>query len=196
MLVLLAALDRCLRPAHIVLANLMALGLFVAVTVAGRMSLPSVALVRCPMGFCAGGYTPEELYSMLDEIGEEGRAFLHDTMLRADLVLPALLLLALALDIAWFSRAGARTSISLHPAARLTLLAVPVLYCLVDYLENSAIAQMLRLYPDLNDELAERASMLTAAKSQLFAASAGIAAALAVAAWGSALRGGASPPES
>jgi hypothetical protein len=185
---LIARLDRYLRPWHVVMANILAASWFAGVTIFGRTALPSVALLRCPVGFCAGGYPPEEIYALLDEIGEEGRRFLHDSMVWGDLVLPMLFLAALMLDILWFSRPGARLSVTLQPMARLVLLAVPVLYFLADYLENAAIEQMLRLYPDLDDAMAERASMLTAAKSQLFAASAGIAVALAVAAWGARLR--------
>jgi len=191
---LIARLDHTLRPWHVATANLAALLWFGGVTIFGRTALPSVALFRCPVGFCAGGYPPEEIYSLLDEIGEEGRRFIHDSMVWGDLVLPMLFLTALVLDILWFSRPGARISVTLQPMARLTLLAVPVLYFIADYMENAAIEQMLRAYPDLEDAMAERASILTAAKSQLFAASVGIAAALAVAAWGTNLRPRTNPP--
>lgn len=185
---LIARLDRALKPWHVAMANFAAIAWFAGVTVFGRAALPSVALLRCPVGFCAGGYPPEELFSLLDEVGEEGRRFMHDSMVWGDLVLPMLFLLALALDILWFSRPGARVSVSLQPMARLGLLTVPLLYFCADYMENAALEQMLRAYPDLEDTMAERASILTAAKSQLFAASAGIALALAVAAWGVSLR--------
>jgi hypothetical protein len=185
---LIARLDLVVRPWHIAAANFAAISWFAGVTVFGRSTLPSVALLRCPMGFCAGGYPPEELFSLLDEVGEEGRRFLHDSMVWGDIVLPLLFLVALVLDILWFSRPGARMSVSLQPMARLGLLLVPVLYFCADYLENAALEQMLRAYPDLEDAMAERASILTAAKSQLFAASAGIALALAIAAWGISLK--------
>jgi hypothetical protein len=185
---LLSFLDRRLRAWHVVAANTLALLWFIGITVASRMALPNVALFRCPIGFCAGGYSPEDLYSILDEIGDEGRAFLHDTLLRADRVLPALLLVALVLTIAWFTGPGRKTAIVLKPGARYVLLAVPVLYCIADYMENSAIAEILRLYPDVEDVMADKASVLTAAKSQLVAASLGIGAAVAIAAWGSGAR--------
>jgi hypothetical protein len=191
---LLTTLDRALKPRHVLLANLAAMLWYVGFAFEGRHSLPSASLVRCPMGFCAGGYSPEVLYSMLDEIGEEGRAYLYGTMLRSDIVLPALFLVALVVDIVWFSRRGARFAISLEPVARLCLLAVPLLYCIVDYVENMALAEILRVYPAMEDVMAERLSHLTAAKSQLFAAAAGIAAALAVAAFGNGLRAGPHAP--
>lgn len=185
---LIARLDHVLRPWHVAAANFAAIAWFAGVTVFGRAALPSVALLRCPVGFCAGGYPPEELFSLLDEVGEEGRRFLHDSMVWGDIVLPLLFLVALMLDILWFSRPSGRVSVSLQPMARLGLLLVPLLYFCADYMENAALEQMLRAYPDLEDTMAERASLLTAAKSQLFAASAGIALALAVAAWGISLR--------
>lgn len=185
---LIARLDHVVRPWHVAAANFAAIAWFAGVTVFGRAALPSVALLRCPVGFCAGGYPPEELFSLLDEVGEEGRRFLHDSMVWGDIVLPLLFLVALMLDILWFSRPSGRVSVSLQPMARLGLLLVPLLYFCADYMENAALEQMLRAYPDLEDTMAERASLLTAAKSQLFAASAGIALALAVAAWGISLR--------
>lgn len=185
---LLSVLDRQLRTWHVATLNCVALVWFAGVTLASQTGLPGIALFRCPIGFCAGGYSPEDLYSLLDEIGADGRTFLTDTILRADLALPALLLLALSADIVWFSRVGARVSVPLHWGARLSLLAVPVLYCIVDYIENAAIARILRLYPDIDDTMATRASHLTAAKSQLVAASIGIAATLGATAWGLAVR--------
>lgn len=184
----LSGLDRHLKLWHVATLNIAALVWFIGLTLASRIALPGVALFRCPIGFCAGGYSPEELYSIFDEIGEEGRAFLYDTLLKADLVLPALLTAALVLDIIWFSRPGARVSVPLHPGARLAMLTVPLLYAVADYVENSAIANVLRLYPNIDDVMAEKTSLLTAAKSQLVAASIGIAGALATAAWGLASR--------
>jgi len=185
---LIARLDHALKPWHVAGVNLAAIAWFAGVTIFGRAALPSVALLRCPVGFCAGGYPPEELFSLLDEVGEEGRRFLHDSMVWGDIVLPMLFLLAFVIDILWFSRPGARVSVPLQPMARLGLLLVPLLYFCADYMENAALERMLRVYPDLEDVMAERASLLTAAKSQLFAASAGIAMALAIAAWGINLR--------
>lgn len=182
-MVLLARLDQSLRGWHVVTANVVALLWFAGVTIFGRAAMPTVALFRCPVGFCAGGYPPEDLYSMLDEIGEEGRRYLYESTLIGDIVLPLLLLAALVLDIVWFSRPLQRGVVGLQAPARMAMLAVPVLYFLADYLENAAVAQLLRHYPDLEDAMALRASMLTAAKSQLFAASFGIAAALAIVSW-------------
>lgn len=186
----LGKLDQSLRGWHVVTANVGALMWLAGVTIFGRAAMPSVALFRCPVGFCAGGYPPEELYVMLDEIGEEGRRYLYESTLIGDVVLPVLLAVALVLDIVWLSRPGREAAVGLQAPARVALLAVPILYFLADYLENAAVAQLLRHYPDLTDAMAHRASLLTAAKSQLFAASVGIIAALGVVAWGARLRSG------
>ena len=61
---------------------------------------------------------------------------------------------------------------------------MPLLYCLADYAENWALAEALEAFPNIPYRLARRASLLTAAKSQLVTAALGIALALAIAAWG------------
>lgn len=185
---MLAVLDRHVRAWHLWVANGVALTWFVGMSIASRVALPNVVLFRCPIGFCAGGYAPSDLRAALTDIGPEGRAFVRDTLLPLDRVLPAVLLVALLITYVWFSRPGQRMAVPLSPGARYALLAVPVLYCLADYGENWAVAEMLRAYPSVDDRLAFRASLLTAAKSQLVAASIGIALALAIAAWGSSSR--------
>lgn len=191
---MLDVLDRHLKAWHIVAADALALAWFVGITLLSQTGVPNVALFRCPVGFCAGGYTREELRATLEEIGPEGRDFLYGTLLQLDLVLPALLLIALLATTLWFSRPGQAFAVALHPGARYALLAVPVLYCLADYGENAAVAEMLRAYPTIDEALAQKASFLTALKSQLVAASVGIVVALAVAAWGSRSRAGRNPP--
>ena len=190
---MLAVLDRHIRAWHLWALNSLAVAWFVGITIASRVALPDVALFRCPVGFCAGGYSPDDLRATLTQIGEEGRDFLHDTLLPLDLVLPALLCGALVITSSYFSRPGQPMAVPLTPGARYGLLAVPLLYGLADYGENLAVAQMLRAYPKIGDALAHRASVLTAAKSQLIAASIGIAVALAVAAWGAARSGPRTP---
>lgn len=194
---MLAVFDRHVRHWHLVAANAVALTWFVAMTVVSRLALPDVALFRCPVGFCAGGYTREELRGTLDLIGEDGREYLRDTLLPLDLALPALLLVALVISYVWFSRPGEPGTVALSAGARYGLLAVPVLYAIADYGENWAVARLLDAYPAIDDALAGRASFLTACKSQLVALSIGIAGALAVVGWGSAhgyRRNGDHPP--
>ncbi|HWB46035.1 MAG TPA: hypothetical protein VG900_11390 [Hyphomicrobiaceae bacterium] len=196
---MLSALDRHLKARHLWVANGVAIAWFIGITVASRVALPKIKLFRCPVGFCAGGYAPEELRATLDAMGEEGRDFLENSLLPLDLLLPFLLFVAFATSTVWFSRSHGRFSVPLKSGARYALLAVPLCYCLADYAENWAVAALLRDYPDINDHLARTASELTAAKSQLVAASLGICVALAIAAWGAAHRlgsgdGGQTPP--
>jgi hypothetical protein len=63
-------------------------------------------------------------------------------------------------------------------------LCVPLLYCAADYAENWALVEALQAYPNIPYRLARRASVLTAAKSQLIVAALGIAVSLAIAGWG------------
>ncbi len=187
---MLSVLDRHLRARHLLVANAVAIAWFIGITVASRVALPQIRLFRCPVGFCAGGYSPEELHAMLSVMGEEGRDFLENNLLPLDLLLPFLLLLAFVTSIVWFSRPDGRFAVPLNRGARYALLAVPLFYCIADYAENWAVAAMLHDYPDVDDRLARTASELTAAKSQLVAASLGICVALAIAAWGAAHRFG------
>jgi hypothetical protein len=190
---MLSILDRRLRPWHFWLANAVAVGWFAGMSLLTSEALPGAHLVRCPIGLCLGFYAPDELRETLDGLEEGGRAFLADTLLPLDMILPALLLIAFGVTSVWFTRPGASMSVPVSAGARYTLLSVPLLYCLADYGENFALGEALEAYPDITDELAHRASLLTAAKSQLVVASLGVAAALALAAWSLGRRGGPPP---
>ena len=185
---MLSVLDRHLKPWHFWLVNSAAVAWFVGMGLATQAALPGVKLFRCPIGLCLGYYSPIELQTALTRIGANGRTFLAETLLPLDMVLPALLLVALTVTYLWLSQQGHPVSIPLSAGARLSLIAVPVLYCLADYAENWALADVLQAYPNIPYRLARRASFLTAAKSQLIVASLGIAVALAIAAWGLARR--------
>jgi hypothetical protein len=152
--------------------------------VATQSALPGVKLFRCPIGLCLGYYSPVELQTTLTKIGRNGREFLTETLLPLDMVLPALLLVALAITYIWFSRPGHPVNVPLSRGARYAFLCVPLFYCLADYAENWTLAEALQAYPNIPYRLARRASLLTAAKSQLIVASLGIAVALAIAGWG------------
>jgi hypothetical protein len=181
---MLSFLDRHLRFWHVALANGAALAWFAGMQWATQMSLPGVKFFRCPIGLCLGYYSPGELNATLARIGKGGREFLTDTLLPLDMVLPTLLLVALVLACAWLTRPGESASVPLSTGARYAFLAVPLFYCLADYAENWALVDALQAYPNIPYRLARRASFLTAAKSQLIVASIGLAAALAIAAFG------------
>ena len=94
---MLAVLDRHLRAWHFWLANGAAVAWFAGMSIATQTALPGVKLFRCPIGLCLGYYSPDELHTTLTKIGRNGRDFLAKTLLPLDMVLPALLLVALAI---------------------------------------------------------------------------------------------------
>jgi hypothetical protein len=181
---MLSILDRHVRAWHFWLANGAALAWFVGMSVATQSALPGVKLFRCPIGLCLGYYSPVELQTTLTKIGKNGREFLAETLLPLDMVLPALLLVALTVTYVWFSRPGHSVNVPLSPGYRYAFLCVPLLYCAADYAENFTLVEALQAYPNIPYRLARKASFLTAAKSQLIVASLGIAIALAIAGWG------------
>jgi hypothetical protein len=181
---MLSFLDRHLRFWHVVVANSAALAWFLGMQLATQASLPGVKFFRCPIGMCLGYYSPVELNATFARIGRNGREFLADTLLPLDMVLPALLLVALTTTYAWFSRSGQAPAVPLSPWARYAFLVVPLFYCLADYAENWTLAEALQVYPNISYRLARRASFLTAAKSQLIVAAIGLALALVIAALG------------
>jgi hypothetical protein len=188
---LLFLLDRHLKFWQMCLANVAALAWFAGMNLSTQAAIPGVKLFRCPIGLCLGYYSPIELQATLTRIGKDGRQYLSETLLPLDMVLPALLCLALVLTCAWFSRPDQARAMRLSSKTRYVLLCVPLLYCIADYAENWALAEALEAFPNIPYRLARRASFLTAAKSQLVTAALGIALALAIAAWGRArLSGG------
>ena len=189
---MLAVLDRHIRFWHMWLAVGAAVAWFVIMTLSTQAALPGVKLFRCPIGLCPGYYLPNELHATLTRIGKTGRDFFVETLLPLDMVLPTLLLIAFVVTYVWFSRPGEAFAVPLSHGARYALLCVPLLYCIADYGENFALVEALRAYPNIPYWLARRASFLTATKSQLVTASTGIAAALAIAAWGRARQIGSS----
>jgi len=161
----------------------LALAWFVTITVACRLALPDIALFRCPIGLCLGGYEPAELRSVLTAIGADGRGFLAHTLLPLDTVMPVLVTVALMLTIAWLTRPAPSQPIRIDQRLRLALVCVPLLYGFADYAENWQITRVLHAYPDIPDAMARTASRLTAAKSQMLVASIGIVLAFAAARW-------------
>jgi hypothetical protein len=181
---MLSILDRRLKAWHFWLANAVAVAWFLGMNYATQVAMPGMRLFRCPIGLCLGYYSPAELNAMLTKVGKSGREFLADSLLPFDMVLPALLLMALSITYVWFTRPGREFAVPVTPATRYTFLCLPLLYCLADYAENWTLAEALQTYPNIPYRLARRASILTAAKSQLIVAAVGVAVALAIAAWG------------
>ena len=181
---MLSVLDRHVQAWHFWATNAIAVAWFAGMSYATQAALPGMKLFRCPIGLCLGYYSPVELHATLTKIGKNGREFLTETLLPLDMVLPALLLVALTVTYVWFSRPDSPAGVPLSRGARYALLCVPLLYCVADYAENWALVEALQAYPNIPYRLARRASVLTAAKSQLIVAALGIAVALAIAGWG------------
>ena len=74
----------------------------------------------------------------------EGRAFLHDTLIPLDRVLPLLVLTATGLGSVWLTRPHKSWGVAGEGRLRYMLLAVPILYAVADIGENWAFDVMLR----------------------------------------------------
>ncbi len=180
---MLGILDRNLKAWHVAAVSVAAIGWFAGMTIASHIAMPGIALFRCPIGFCVTGYSANSVALLLRRIGLEGREFLQGTLLPLDRVLPVLVLAAALANYAWWTRPHGARSVKLEPVYRLVMMAVPIVYCVVDYLENWAFTALLHSFPDINYRAVRLASIFTAAKSQLIAATLGIILALMIAAW-------------
>ena len=113
-----------------------------------------------------GGYTAQQLHELFERLGEQGRAFSLGVQLPLDTVFASLLAIACArADLGLLRRLGVR------PAPRRTLLALPIVAGLLDYLENLCIAAMLLRHPAPPGALAVASSTATVLKSPLVSCS-------------------------
>ena len=177
---MLSLFDRRSKLWHVVILNLAAISWFSGMMLVAHNALPRFPLLRCPIGFCATGYSAATATLAIQMLGEEGRFYLLNTFMLLDQILPFLLLLAFAANYLWWTRPGDTWSIPLEPRYRYVLLLVPLIYCAADYAENWSFGELLRSYPKIDYRLVRRASIITSIKSQLAAASLGIAIALPV----------------
>jgi len=178
---MLSQLDRRLKLWHVVILSLAAISWFVGMMLVAHNALPRFPLLRCPIGFCATGYSAATATIAIQMLGDEGRFYLLNTFMLLDQILPFLLLLAFVANYLWWTRPGDTWSIPLEPSYRFLLLLVPLIYCAADYAENWSFGELLRSYPKIDYRLVRRTSIITSIKSQLAAASLGIAVALPVA---------------
>jgi hypothetical protein len=111
------------------------------------------------------GYTPEEARALLYALSEIGRAYYADVQLQLDTAFPALYALSRGLLLLWVTAPGRTAERPLSFRARLALLALPLATATFDYLENEGIAAMLAAGPQAGDDLIERTSLWTRAKS-------------------------------
>lgn len=102
------------------------------------------------------GYDPQEARALLAALGEQGRAFYLDVQHRLDAVYPALLAAVLVFAFGLLSRGWIFW----------TLGAAAIVASAFDYMENHAVAAMLRMAPDdVSDAMIASASQWTILKS-------------------------------
>ena len=102
------------------------------------------------------GYQPEEARALVAALGEEGRAFYLNVQHRLDTAYPALLAAALATAFRLLARGWMVWALT----------AFAVLAAASDYLENRAVAVLLRAGPEaITDAMVENASRWTLLKS-------------------------------
>jgi hypothetical protein len=153
------------RTAHVVVA------LIVSFVLWGVMVFWTLAYLRRTAGGLAPfdlrpfGYTPQEARALLYALSDIGRAYYADVQLQLDTAYPALYAISRALLLFWVTAPGRTAERPFPIAARLALLALPLATAWFDYFENEGIAAMLAAGPQASDELIERASFWTRAKS-------------------------------
>lgn len=90
-------------------------------------------------------YSPDELYAMAEAYGPGGRQAYIQARFTFDLVWPLIYLAFLSTSLGWLS------SRLFEPSSRWrTLVMLPWLGCLFDYLENLAAAVVMARFPDLS----------------------------------------------
>lgn len=150
-----SAPDRSFARPRIILALFGLLLLMVPV----MLSLRAGIGVETPPDGLLGGFTADQLYSILDAEGDGGR-FYHLLFQLADLFLIATYVAFYAASIAyWFRRLLGR-----HSRIVVALALLPVLAGLVDYAENAGLVTLLLWYPDTLPWLADLTGWFTQAK--------------------------------
>ena len=138
-----------------------AVALIVSFVLWGVMVFGTLAYLRRT----AGGLAPEEARALLYALSDIGRAYYADVQLQLDTAYPALYALSRGLLLFWVTTPGRTAERPLPLPARLALLALPLATAWFDYFENEGIAAMLAAGPQASDELIERTSFWTRAKS-------------------------------
>jgi len=153
------------RTAHVVVALIVSFALWGVMVFWTLAYLRRVAGGLEPFDLRPFGYTPEEARALLFALSNVGRTYYADVQLPLDTAFPALYALSRGLLLFWVTAPG-RTAVRPFPLpARLALLLLPLATSWFDYFENEDIAAMLAAGPQAGDELIERASFWTRAKS-------------------------------
>jgi hypothetical protein len=110
------------------------------------------------------GYSFDEARAFLFAISDIGRNYYLDVQLQVDTVAPAVYALSRCLLLLWVTQAGRTSQRPLPFAARVALLALPIITVAFDYAENRGIEAMLTAGPRLTPEMVASASFWTQAK--------------------------------
>jgi hypothetical protein len=157
--------DQFPRTAHVVVALIVSFALWGAMIFWTLAYLRRVAGGLAPFDLRPFGYTAEEARALLHALSDIGRSYYADVQLQLDTAYPALYALSRGLLLLWLTAPGRTSARPVPLAARVALLALPVLTAWFDYFENDGIAAMLAAGPQIGDELIEKASFWTRAKS-------------------------------
>jgi hypothetical protein len=157
--------ERLPRTAHVVVALIVSFVLWGVMVFSTLAYLRSTAGGLEPFDLRPFGYTPEEARALLYALSEVGRAYYADVQLQLDTAFPAVYAFSRGLLLLWLTAAGRTANRPLPLLAHLALLILPLATAWFDYLENQGIAAMLAAGPHADDELIERTSFWTRAKS-------------------------------
>jgi hypothetical protein len=153
------------RTAHVVVALIVSFALW------GVMVFWTLAYLRRtagglePFDLRPFGYTPEEARKLLYALSSIGRKYYADVQLQLDTAFPAVYALSRGLLLLWVTAPGRTAARPLPLPARLVLLILPIATAWFDYFENEGIAAMLAADQQASDDLIERTSFWTRAKS-------------------------------
>jgi hypothetical protein len=153
------------RTVHVVVALIVSFALWSVMVFWTLAYLRRVAGGLEPFDLRPFGYTPEEARALLFALSSIGRNYYADVQLQLDTAYPAVYALSRGLLLFWVTAPGRTAARPLPLPARLALLILPLATAWFDYFENEGIAAMLAAGPQAGDEIIERTSFWTRAKS-------------------------------
>ena len=153
------------RTAHVVVALIVSFAIWAVMVFWTLAYLRRTAGGLEPFDLRPFGYTPEEARKLLYALSSIGRKYYADVQLQLDTAFPAVYALSRGLLLFWVTAPGRTATRPLPLPARLSLLILPLATAWFDYFENGGIAAMLAADQGASDELIERTSFWTRAKS-------------------------------
>jgi hypothetical protein len=153
------------RTVHVVVALIVSFALWGVMVFWTLAYLRRIAGGLAPFDLRPFGYTPEEARALLFALSSIGRTYYADVQLQLDTAYPALYALSRGLLLLWLTAAGRTATRPIPLPARLALLTLPLATAWFDFFENEGIAAMLAAGPQAGDEIIERTSFWTRAKS-------------------------------